>query len=148
MAIDLDPFAAEVGSSGPVTVVGAATRGGGVPDVRAVRAPAGIDRVDRAEMTVVCGAATPVDELLDELAGIEQTIGFPSGGTVGGALAVGHSDHRRLRYGALRDVVLGGRYVGADGRIIKIGGPTVKNVSGFDLSAADGRGAWHARLPR
>jgi glycolate oxidase FAD binding subunit len=33
----------------------------------------------------------------------------------------------------VRDTVLEVRYVGADGAVVKAGGPTVKNVSGFDL---------------
>jgi glycolate oxidase FAD binding subunit len=48
-------------------------------------------------------------------------------------LAVGLSGHRRLRYGPLRDRVLEVRFVTADGRLVKGGGPTVKNVSGFDI---------------
>ena len=54
-------------------------------------------------------------------------------GTVGGALAVGQSGIRRLGYGPVRDVLLQARYVSAGGEIVKAGGPTVKNVSGFDL---------------
>ena len=53
--------------------------------------------------------------------------------TVGGVLAIGLSGHRRLRYGPLRDRVLEVRFVTADGRLVKGGGPTVKNVSGFDI---------------
>ena len=57
----------------------------------------------------------------------------PAGGTVGGALAVGRSGIRRLGDGSVRDVLLQARYVGADGEVVKAGGPTVKNVSGFDV---------------
>ena len=53
--------------------------------------------------------------------------------TVGGVLAAGLSGHRRLRHGPLRDRVLEVRFVTADGRLVKGGGPTVKNVTGFDL---------------
>ena len=49
------------------------------------------------------------------------------------SLAVGHSGIRRLGWGPVRDTVLEVRYVSADGRLIKGGGPTVKNVSGYDL---------------
>src|SRR5207247_4197918 len=55
------------------------------------------------------------------------------GATVGGVLAVGRSGLRRLRFGPIRDVLLEARYVSAEGRLVKAGGPTVKNVSGFDL---------------
>ena len=55
------------------------------------------------------------------------------GATVGGVLAVGHSGLRRLGWGPVRDAVLEVRYVSAEGRLVKGGGPTVKNVSGYDL---------------
>lgn len=131
--IDLEQFANDVGSEGPVTITGLGTRGGPVPGVRCVHAPGGIEWVQADEMIVSCGAATPVDELVAALAEHGQTIALPAGGTVGGALAVGHSDIRRLGYGPVRDVLLQARYVSAAGEIVKAGGPTVKNVSGFDV---------------
>lgn len=54
-------------------------------------------------------------------------------GTVGGIVAAGQSGLDRLRYGPLRDHVLGMRVVMADGSIAKSGGRLVKNVTGFDL---------------
>lgn len=131
--ISLDDFAGAVGTSDPVTVAGLGTRGGPVPGVRVVWAPAGIDWVQPDEMTVCCGAATPVDVLVEALAEHHQTVALPSGGTVGGALALGCSDVRRLGWGPVRDVLLQARYVSAKGEVVKAGGPTVKNVSGFDL---------------
>ena len=131
--IDLSPLAAEVGSEGPVTISGLATRGGPVPGLRGVSAPSGIEWVQPDEMIVCCGAGTPIDELVAALAVHGQTVALPAGGTVGGALAVGRSDHRRLGYGPVRDTLLQARYVSADGEVVKAGGPTVKNVSGFDL---------------
>lgn len=133
MDLTLDDFAASVGVSDPVTVTGLATRGGPAAGARVVSAPAGIDRIDAAEMVVECGAGTSVDELLAALAEQGQTVSLPPGGTVGGALAVGHSDITRLGHGAMRDVLLQTRYVSAAGKLTKAGGPTVKNVSGFDL---------------
>lgn len=131
--IDLVGFASEVGSQGPVTIAGLATRGGPVAGVRTVAAPSGIDWVQPDEMIVSCGAGTPVDHLVGELAEHGQTVALPAGGTVGGALSVGLSDHRRLGYGPVRDTLLQARYVSAAGEVVKAGGPTVKNVSGFDL---------------
>ena len=129
----LDEFAAEVGASGPVTVAGLATRGGPVEGVRTVMAPSGVADVQPAEMTVRCGAGTPVAVLDEALAMYGQAVAIPPSGTVGGALAVGHSGIRRLGYGPVRDTVLQVRYVNARGEVVKAGGPTVKNVSGFDL---------------
>ena len=101
--------------------------------MRAVGAPVGIDWIQPAEMTVSVGAGTPVDELDVALAEHGQRVALPPGGTVGGALAVGRSGIRRLGDGPSRDAVLQVRYVSAAGEIVKGGGPTVKNVSGFDL---------------
>jgi FAD/FMN-containing dehydrogenase len=131
--MDLSEFAAEIGSVGPVTVGGLSTRGGPVDHVRTVMAPVGIDWVQADEMTVQCGAGTPVEELDAALAEHGQAVAIPPTGTVGGALAVGHSGIRRLAYGPVRDVLLQARYVNAAGEVVKAGGPTVKNVSGFDL---------------
>lgn len=55
------------------------------------------------------------------------------GGTVGGAIAVGENDLCVLGRSAVRSAVLQVRYVSAEGRVITGGGPTVKNVTGFDL---------------
>ena len=66
--IDLDSFAGEVGAEEPVTIAGLGTRGGAVPGARCVSAPSGIDWVQADEMTVCCGAGTPVDQLVAELA--------------------------------------------------------------------------------
>jgi glycolate oxidase FAD binding subunit len=137
--MDLKTFAAAVGGVGPVTVVGGQTQwdvGGGVdPSAREVRAPAGIVEFEPAEMTVRCGAGTTVAELDAALGAHGQCVALSGDdeATVGGVLAVGHSGIRRLRQGPVRDVLLEARYVSAEGRLIKGGGPTVKNVSGFDL---------------
>jgi FAD/FMN-containing dehydrogenase len=137
--MDLTAFAAEVGSDDPVTIVGGGTQwdvGGGVdPSARRVCAPAGVAAYDPAEMTVRCGAGTTVAELDGVLAEHGQTVALPDwhGATVGGVLAVGRSGTKRLGYGPVRDVLLEARYVSAAGTVVKAGGPTVKNVSGFDL---------------
>jgi len=131
--IELAPFAEAVGSDGPITISGLGTRGGQVLGVRCVRAPSGIDWVQPDEMVVACGAGTPVHEVNAALAKHGQRVALPDSGTIGGALAVGHSDIRRLGDGPVRDVLLQARYISAAGEIVKAGGPTVKNVSGFDL---------------
>jgi FAD/FMN-containing dehydrogenase len=131
--VDLTAFAADVGARGPVTVTGQGTRGGPAAGARVVHPPAGIDWIQPAEMTVSCGAGTSVDELDAALAEHGQRVALPSGGSVGGALAVGRSSLRRLGDGPARDALLQVRYVSAAGEVVKAGGPTVKNVSGFDL---------------
>jgi glycolate oxidase FAD binding subunit len=87
-------------------------------------------------MTVRVGAGTTVADLQAALADGGQRVLLPSWGpgcTVGGVLATGRSDLNRLGWGPIRDRVLELRYVDAAGRLVKAGGPTVKNVSGFDL---------------
>ena len=130
---DLAPFAEAVGATGAVTITGLGTRGGPVADVRCVSAPSGIDWVQPDEMTMSCGAGTSVHEVNAALAEHGQRVAMPASGTIGGALAVGHSDCRRLGDGPIRDVLLQTRYVSSAGEVVKAGGPTVKNVSGFDL---------------
>jgi glycolate oxidase FAD binding subunit len=106
------------------------------PDAVAVQAPEGVVAYDPADLTVTVAAGTHVADLAARLAdaGQECALDARSGdATVGGVLAAGLSGHRRLRYGPLRDRVLEVRFVAGDGRVIKAGGPTVKNVSGFDL---------------
>ncbi len=136
---DLAAFAAEVGTTDPIVVVGGGTAAdvGGAPsaDARPVHAPRGIRSIDVADMTARVAAGTPADELVAALAdvGQEVALGWRPGGTVGGAIAVGWSDLRRPRLGPARDVLLEADVVGADGRLVRCGGPTVKNVTGYDL---------------
>ncbi len=58
---------------------------------------------------------------------------WPEQATIGGVLAAGLSGRRRLRYGPVRDTLLEAHFVSAAGRLVKAGGPVVKNVSGYDL---------------
>lgn len=54
--------------------------------------------------------------------------------TLGGNAATNAGGPRGFKYGVTRDYVLGFRMVLADGRILKVGGKTVKNVTGYDLT--------------
>ena len=110
-----------------------AARGRGVE----VGAPAGIVRYEPDDLTVTVGAGTPFATSMPR---------WPS--TVRSARSI-RARHRRdyrrgrsravcpgirrLRHGPLRDHVLEVRFVTADGRLVKGGGPTVKNVTGYDL---------------
>ncbi len=53
--------------------------------------------------------------------------------TVGGVLATGASGPLRFRYGTARDVLLGVRFVQADGAITWGGSRVVKSVTGYDV---------------
>ncbi len=137
---ELVEFAALVGSEGPVGIAGSRSHfdlGGPLPEgTPVVSAPSGIVSHDPAEMTVRVRAGTPVADVEEHLAAGGQMVPLdpqsPTS-TVGGVLSVGRSGIRRLGYGHVRDLVLEITYVNSAGRLIRAGGPTVKNVSGFDL---------------
>lgn len=136
---DLEAFRDMIGDSGAVCVRGGGTRWevGGLPaeGTGEVSAPLGIECHDPAEMTVRVGAATPLTQLHDALReyGQETILDGPVGCTVGGVLAVGRSSLRRGRVGALTESLLQADCVGANGMVFTAGGPTVKNVAGYDL---------------
>jgi glycolate oxidase FAD binding subunit len=122
-----------------VVPIGAGTHrevGGPVPRGTEVRAPVGVVAYDPAELTITVGAGTTVAELSSKLAESGQECPLDpasTDATVGGTLATGLSGPRRLRYGPLRDRVLEVRFVTGDGVVVRCGGPTVKNVTGYDL---------------
>src|SRR6202161_705455 len=58
---------------------------------------------------------------------------WPERATVGGIVATNDSGALRLRYGGLRDLIIGMTIVLADGTIARTGGKVVKNVAGYDL---------------
>ena len=58
---------------------------------------------------------------------------WPEQATVGGVVATNDSGALRLRYGGLRDLVIGMTIVLADGTVAHTGGKVVKNVAGYDL---------------
>jgi glycolate oxidase FAD binding subunit len=97
-----------------------------------------LDRVvayEPAEMIVVVEAGTRVGDLERVLleGGQEWPVDAPADATVGGVIASGASSVRRLRVGAVRDTVLEAEIVTGDGRLIRSGARTVKNVTGYDL---------------
>ena len=134
-------LAAEVGPCDPVVPAGGRTQWeiGGLPDpgAREIFLPKGVLEYEPAEMTVRCLAGTTLAELAAVLAEAGQMVplDLPHAdvATVGGVLAVGRSGIKRLGYGPIRDVLLQVVFVTADGELVRSGGPTVKNVSGFDL---------------
>lgn len=141
LAIDdpiLTSFAEEVGATDAVAIVGGKTRWdlGGAPtgDPRLIHAPTGVVQYKPEEMTIAVRAGTTVSELHATLAERGQRTALPErGGTIGGALVVGQNDIRALGRGRVRESLLQVRYVSAEGELVSSGGPTVKNVSGFDL---------------
>ena len=54
--------------------------------------------------------------------------------TLGGSIALSSSGPRCFKYGRTKDYIIGLKVVTADGKIIKTGGSTVKNVTGYNLT--------------
>jgi glycolate oxidase FAD binding subunit len=104
----------------------------------------GIVDQDHENMSVTAQAGIRLETLQESLRGVES--GFflpldpPRAGevTLGGAIATNASGPRGLRYGTLRDLVLGIEVVIPEeikrDRRATAGGKTVKNVSGYDMS--------------
>ena len=97
-----------------------------------------LDRViayDPAEMLAVVEAGMRIRDLCAVLneGRQEWPVDAPGDATVGGVIAAGVSSPRRLRVGVMRDTVVELELVTGDGRLIKSGARTVKNVSGFDV---------------
>ena len=88
-----------------------------------------------AEMVAVVGAGMRVGDLARALGehGQEWPVDAPPQATVGGVIAAGASSPRRLSVGAVRDTVLEVELVTGDGRLVRSGARTVKNVTGYDV---------------
>ena len=136
----VDELARTIRAADAVSVLGAGTHrevgGMPLPDATEVRVPAAIVSYEPADMTVTVLGGTPVGVLDAALAERGQECPLDprdASATVGGVLACGLSGPRRLRLGPLRDRVLEVRFITADGRVVRGGGPTVKNVTGYDL---------------
>ena len=90
------------------------------------------------DMTVTVEAGCTIDKLQGVLREHGQQLGAdpmqPERATVGGVLATAESGTLRIRYGAIRDLVLGVEMALPDGSVIKAGGKVVKNVAGYDLT--------------
>jgi glycolate oxidase FAD binding subunit len=89
------------------------------------------------DMTATVQAGLPLSELQAKLAGARQWLALDAvlkpGATIGGIIATNVSGARRLRFGGVRDQIIGVRVVLSDGTIASGGGKVVKNVAGYDL---------------
>jgi glycolate oxidase FAD binding subunit len=90
------------------------------------------------DMTVTVEAGCTIGKLQGVLQEHGQQLAAdpmqPERATVGGVLATAESGTLRIRYGAIRDLVLGVEMALPDGSVIKAGGKVVKNVAGYDLT--------------
>jgi glycolate oxidase subunit GlcD len=91
------------------------------------------------DMYIIVGAGITLKAIQEFLAsdGKQLALASPwSEATIGGLIAANVNAPLRMRYGALRDLVLYTRVALADGRLIRTGRPIVKNVAGYDLTKA------------
>lgn len=98
----------------------------------------GVVEHEPGDLVCVVRAGTPLAALRDALAAHGQRLALdpPHGvsATVGGIVAAGASGPLRTRFGTARDMVLGARFVTADGVVGHSGGKVVKNVAGYDVA--------------
>jgi len=92
--------------------------------------------VDADNRLAICGAGVTLKQLDD--AAFRHGLSFPphpgaETATVGGMIATNAGGVRALKYGTMRNYVLGLEAVLADGRIITVGSMTIKNSSGYSL---------------
>jgi glycolate oxidase FAD binding subunit len=143
----IDEFAGtlrELAMSGEVIEL----RGGGtkagwgnpVRDRGAEVSTAGLNRIVEyapEDLVVTAEAGMRLADLQAALGAHGQRLAFDppdaAHATIGGLVASNDFGQRRVRYGGIRDLILGVRIVRADGALVRGGGKVVKNVAGFDL---------------
>ena len=109
-------------------------RGGIVLDMTRMSA---IKEIRVEDLFCVCQAGVVYDRLMEALAPFKFSIPTAPGSgeacTIGGMIATNASGMRAIKYGAMRDYVLGLEVVLASGEIIHVGTRTLKNSSGYQL---------------
>lgn len=128
--------------------LGVVPRGGGTkigwgnPPVRAnlILSTTRLNRVIEhawADLTVSVESGCTIQNLRSTLAQHGQRVAvdplWPERATIGGILSTNDSGSLRIRYGALRDLIIGVTIALPDGTLASSGGKVVKNVAGYDL---------------
>ena len=108
-------------------------------DVLDMTALCGVTSYEPSELVVSALAGTPLAELEALLAAQGQCLPFEPphfsvGATVGGMVASGLSGPARASSGAVRDFMLGVRFINGQGEHLTFGGQVMKNVAGYDVS--------------
>lgn len=92
---------------------------------------------DVANLTLIAEAGLPLCEVYRLTMPCQQFLPLGYAGTtasLGGLLVTNTSGVKRLRYGGMRDLVLGVRVAFPDGALAHFGGRVVKNVAGYDMN--------------
>jgi len=133
----------------PLAVEGNGSKRGLLRPVQAARTLStrnlsGITLYRPSELVISARAGTPVPEIEAALAGKGQHLiaeppdtraifGTDAPATIGGIVAANLSGPRRIAWGAMRDHLLGIRFVNGAGEVLRSGGRVLKNVTGLDL---------------
>lgn len=90
-----------------------------------------------SDLTVSVEAGCTVGALQERLREHGQRVAidplWPDRATIGGVLSTNDTGTLRLRFGGLRDLIIGVTLALADGTLARSGGKVVKNVAGYDL---------------
>ena len=133
---------ADAAGLGVVPRGGGTKTGWGNPPTRAdlILSMARLNRVIEhawADLTVSVEAGCTFQQLQDSLSQHGQRIAidplWPERATIGGILSTNDSGALRIRYGGLRDLIIGMTIALPDGTLASSGGKVVKNVAGYDL---------------
>jgi len=91
----------------------------------------------RSDLTVTVEAGCTIRALQEALRQHRQRVAidplWPERATVGGVLSANDTGALRLRFGGLRDLIIGVTLALPDGTLASSGGKVVKNVAGYDL---------------
>lgn len=133
----------------PLAIEGRGTKRGLLRPVQAARTVStrnltGITLYRPSELIIAARAGTPIPEIEAALAEHGQHLiaeppdtsalfGATEPATLGGIIAANLSGPRRIAWGAMRDHLLGIRFVNGAGEVLRSGGRVLKNVTGLDL---------------
>ncbi len=124
-----------LGVMGGGTKRGLVARGDAWLDMRGL---SGITEYEPDEYTFTAKAGTTLKEIVETLGRQGQGLPFDplfadEGATIGGTVAAAMNGPGRLRYGGVRDFIIGVKFIDGEGRQIRGGGKVVKNAAGFDF---------------
>ncbi|MEO6710427.1 MAG: FAD-binding oxidoreductase [Planctomycetota bacterium] len=97
----------------------------------------GVVAYEPGDGTLTARAGSTMAELRAQVASgghfLTPDVPRPEGSTLGGVIGAAQSGSDRLRYGSVREHVLGLQVALGDGTLARSGGRLVKNVTGYDL---------------